>query len=303
MDITTKQFQLLTDEDIIWQLMTENYEPLFVNGTAAPSFEYYMTSANFESAYASSCRIWLDSGRPVGFVYYEDDVDKLFFILRRGYESLAGDMLNYAVNTMYGEDKTLVFMDGQKALMQAASELGFSEKEVYIDNTLDFSKGSLDFPLPAGYHFVRPETVNTAKLTKCMWLGFDCGDFPADTDLIHMDDDHPLRQLYLAVEGNTLAPPPHSTYEHNIIIADESGEYVCFSGMWWVEQNKLAYMEPLCTVPGHRGKGLAAAALSEHYRRMKALGAKYMTGGGNVFYKKIGYNTEIKWHRWKKDTP
>ena len=67
-------------------------------------------------------------------------------------------------------------------------------------------------------------------------------------------------------------------------------KYVCFSGMWWVPENHLAYMEPLCTVPEHQHKGLAAAALSEHVRRLRPLGAEVMTGGGNPFYEKIGYS-------------
>lgn len=300
MDITTKQFQLLTDEDMIWQLMCENYEPLFINGTAAPSFEYYITSANVDTRFLSTCRIWLDDGRAVGFVYYEDDINNIYFILKRGYEQLAEDMVGYALDEMYGEDKTLTFMDGQTALMEAAKRRGFKEAEVEIDNTLDFSKADLDYPLPEGYHFVAPEDIEPEKLTKCLWRGFNCGEFPEGADFKTMDEDEPLMELYLAVNGNTLAPPPHSTYEHNIVIADDNGEYACFSGMWWVERNKLAYMEPLCTVPEHRQKGLAAAALSEHCRRMKKPGARYMTGGGNIFYKKIGYNAEIRWHKWKK---
>ena len=48
---------------------------------------------------------------------------------------------------------------------------------------------------------------------------------------------------------------------------------------------KQFYMEPLCTIPEYRHMGLAAAALSENYHRMKALGAIHMTGGSNPFYK------------------
>jgi GNAT superfamily N-acetyltransferase len=97
-----------------------------------------------------------------------------------------------------------------------------------------------------------------------------------------------------------MAPLPHATHEYDIIIADEKGEYVCFSGMWWVPENHLAYMEPLCTAPEHRRKGLAAAALTVHYRRMKALGATHMTGGGDPFYEKIGYGNGLHWSFWKK---
>ena len=82
----------------------------------------------------------------------------------------------------------------------------------------------------------------------------------------------------------------------------ENGEYACFAGMWWIPQNKLAYMEPLCTSPEHRRKGLAAAALTRHYRRMKALGATHMSGGGDPFYEKIGYGKGFHFSFWKPTT-
>ena len=78
-----------------------------------------------------------------------------------------------------------------------------------------------------------------------------------------------------------------------MVIADENGDYVCFAGMWWVEKNKLAYLEPLCTVPEHRHKGLAAAALSQHDRLLRPLGARIMTGGVSNFYRRIGYRDAI----------
>ncbi len=71
--------------------------------------------------------------------------------------------------------------------------------------------------------------------------------------------------------------------------------------MWWLPENKLAYMEPLCTVPDHRRKGLAAAALSEMARRMRPLGAEWMTGGDNEFYTRIGYESGIIWKAYKKE--
>ena len=46
---------------------------------------------------------------------------------------------------------------------------------------------------------------------------------------------------------------------------------------------------------------LAAAALSRHYHRMKALGATHMTGGGDPFYEKLGYGKGIHWTFWKRE--
>ena len=47
--------------------------------------------------------------------------------------------------------------------------------------------------------------------------------------------------------------------------------------------------------------GAAAAALTQHYRTLKPLGATHMTGGENPFYKKVGYGKGSHWTFWKKD--
>ena len=48
-------------------------------------------------------------------------------------------------------------------------------------------------------------------------------------------------------------------------------------------------------------RGLAAAALTQHYRTLKPLGATHMTGGDDEFYKKIGYGKGYHWTIWKKN--
>ena len=93
---------------------------------------------------------------------------------------------------------------------------------------------------------------------------------------------------------------PHMQKENSIGIENTKGEYVCYAGMWWTPENHLAYMEPLCTIPKYRKKGLAAAALSEHYRRLKPLGATHMTGGDHTFYEKIGFKPLVHWTFWEK---
>lgn len=120
----------------------------------------------------------------------------------------------------------------------------------------------------------------------CCWKGFNHeeeGPWDGDLDV-----------------GYHMEASPHATSQYDVAIQNEVGEYVCWAGMWWTPGNHLAYMEPLCTVPEYRHKGLAAAALSEMYKRMKPLGATHMTGGGNPFYKTIGYEPMITWTYWKK---
>lgn len=304
MAITTKNFQILSDNQLAWDLLTENCAPCFAKGMPAPFFEYALTSSWMDTRLTYLNRFWLEDGKPVGFVYYESPVTHVFFSLLDGYEFLADEMIAYADSTMPGKpgEKEFVLFPGQTALMEAAKKLGYTEAYAYDDLLLDFSKTKLSRPLPEGYHFVEPADVDPVKLGACTWKGFnheDKGPFENWDGEDPGTDWNPVKS-YQGIISSMMAPPPHSTYEHEVIIADEAGEYVCYSGMWWVPENKLAYMEPLCTVPQHRGKGLAEAALTRHYQRLGALGAEYMTGGGDPFYKKIGYREVVRWSHWKR---
>ena len=299
MTICTKQFQILTDMELVWTLMTDAFTPDERSGPAAPFFEYALTSSWQDKTYLRLDRLWLDGDLPVAFVFYEDDPNRLHFTLRPGYERLAGEMIDYAETAFPGFDtpRELVLNQGQTALIEAAEARGYEVVGRDDFKVFDFRTGRLGHPLPAGYHFVDPDRVDPLKAARCMWEGFneDKGPF--------VDWETPgtgPHDLYQSVLGATLAPSPHATYERTVVIADEDENYVCFAGMWWVDRNKLAYLEPLCTVPAHRHKGLAAAALSEHDRRLRPLGGRIMTGGVSDFYRRIGYRDAVVTLRFAK---
>ncbi|MDE5939796.1 MAG: GNAT family N-acetyltransferase [Lachnospiraceae bacterium] len=300
-NITTKQFQLLSDSQMVWDLLVENYAE---NGVMAPFFEYAITSSWLDKRYLYLNRIWLDKDKAVGFVFHEQPCTNVYFSLRHGYETLAEEMIDYAEKYMPGneKEKTFHFCPEQKALMDAAGKKGYRQEFIIEDYVIDFDEAELNYPLPEGFHFVKPDKVDPVKHAICCWKGFDHEDKGPFENWEAEDPGTPWnpQKAYQGTISNIMAPPPHSTYEHNIIIANEKEEYVCFSGMWWVSENKLAYMEPLCTIPEYRHKGLAAAALSAHYRKMKELGAVCMTGGGNEFYRRIGYNRKNLTYGWKK---
>ena len=260
--ITTRQFSVLGDCGKIYQFMLDIYERDWRNGVPAPFFEYAFSSFAkwMDISYSYLNRIWEDNGEIVAFCFYENPVTDIYFSLKPGYEELAPQMAAYADEHMLQKngERRLILFGGQTALINAAKELGYRQVSERTDMQVDF-EDVLDYPLPEGFHFVKPEEYEY--------------------------------QLQAA---------PHATTELAVIIADEQDEYVCYAGMWWIPQNKLAYMEPLCTVPEYRNRGLAAAALSEMYRKTKKMGATHMTGGFNGFYQKIGYRPAEKWTYWKK---
>lgn len=302
--ITTKQFQQLSDVNLVWDFMVEVYDNRFAGGAPAPFFEYALTSSWMDKNYLHLSRLWLDGDKVVAFVFYESPVTSVFFNLRPGYEELAEELVTYAEECMpnFGEQELVLFA-GQEALRKVVEQRGYKVAWENVDYIYDFTKSDLTYELPEGFHFVDPLNSDPVKLSVCMWKGFDHedkGPFEQWDAKIEGEAWTPQR-AYHGVVGPIMAPPPHATHQYNVIIADEKEEYVCFSGMWWVPENKLAYMEPLCTVPEYRGRGLAAAALSEHCRRLKPLGAEMMTGGGGEFYKKIGYEDGIHWLHYRKE--
>lgn len=304
MSITTKQFQLLTDINIVWDFMVDIYDLKNGSGVAAPFFEHAILASWADNSYSYLNRFWFDGDKTVAFVFCEAPVTDIYFSVRRGYEYLADELIRYAVDTMphWDNKQQLVLFNGQEALMEAAKKRGFVKVFEYENKVLDL-ENELSFELPAGYHYVEPKDIDIVKLAKLCWYGFGHGDKGEFTDYDRYDDSYfwtPAKSFKDCVSG-FMSPKPHETPELNLVIADENGEYACFSGMWWVPQNRLAYMEPLCTAPEHRGKGLASAALTKHARRMKAMGAAHMTGGGDPFYDKLGYGKG--WHTtyWKKE--
>ena len=303
MNITTKQFQLSEDLPLVWDFLTDIYEKGADNGVTAPFFEYAMNSNWMDKSYTDLDRLWFDGDKVVALVFYEDPVTNIFFNVRRGYEFLVDEMIDYAVEKMpnFDDQQQFVLFGGQECLKKAAEKRGYRQVFEYEDRVFDF-ENELSYELPKGYRFVDPDKVEILKLAKLCWYGFGHSEIGEFTDWDKEDDSDewtPAKQYRCFLESAQNLSP-HETHDYDIIIEDENGEYVCYSGMWWVPENQLAYMEPLCTHPDHRRKGLAAAALTLHYRRMKALGATHMTGGSDPFYERIGYGKGFHWTFWKK---
>ena len=294
----------MTDINLVWDFLVDIYDRENGSGMPAPFFEHAIRASWMDASYSHLDRLWFDGDKTVAFVYYEAPVTDIYFAVRKGYEYLADELVDYAVTTMpdFDGNRQFVLFNGQEFLKEAAKKRGYDMVYEYESRVFNF-ENELNYELPEGYHFVESSDIDVLKLSRLCWYGFDHGDRQVFTDWDKYDDsnDWTPAKSHKDCVSEFMAPSPHSTHEYDVVIADENGEYVCFAGMWWIPQNKLAYMEPLCTSPEHRRKGLAAAALTKHYRRMKALGATHMSGGEDPFYEKIGYGNGFRFSFWKKD--
>ena len=83
MKIMTKQFQILTNVNLVWDFLTDIYDRETGSGVAAPFFEYALQSSWMDPSYSFLDRFWLDGDRIVAFVFYEAPVTDIFFSVRK----------------------------------------------------------------------------------------------------------------------------------------------------------------------------------------------------------------------------
>ena len=81
--------------------------------------------------------------------------------------------------------------------------------------------------------------------------------------------------------------------------AMDGEEYCAHCGLWYSEGN-TAYVEPVATVPAHRQKGLAKAAIYEACNRARRLGALRATVlSDQTFYYRISFTLSSEVYRWE----
>ena len=83
------------------------------------------------------------------------------------------------------------------------------------------------------------------------------------------------------------------------------GSLAATVGFTYVEANRTAIVEPVCTHPDHLRKGLARELMFDGFRRLKALGALDVTVGtakreaANRFYESVGFPEVHKGYVWR----
>ena len=220
MAITTKQFQIFKDIDLVWDFLVDIYEEGSDRGVAAPFFEHAIKASWMDSSYSYLDRFWLDDGKVVAFVFYEAPVTDIYFNVRKGYEFLADELIEYAVTTMpnFGNNQQFVLFGGQQFLKDAAAKHGYKQVYEFDDRIFDF-KNELNYELPEGYHFVENEDIDIVKLSKLCWYGFGHGDKGEFTDYDKYDDstDWTPAKSHKDIVADAMAPSPLSRHNSAVI--------------------------------------------------------------------------------------
>ncbi len=289
--VTNRRYKLLADFERVSQFLDDNYNLETLNSyLLRPFFEYAHTHPYFNHQSAPRFGLWEDGEELVGVACYEMGPGECFLSVREGYDHLLSDMLDYAereLATISDGKRTLNvwITDKEQEKRQLLQKKGY--EKIYTEPITIFSYENdfVEVDLPQGYSLFSLEEENDIKkIHACLWKGFDHGPDP--------DDD---------LEGRLfMQSGPDFRKDLTMIIKAPNGDYACYLGMWFDDQNKYAYTEPLATVPEHRRKGLATIALTEAMKKTKELGAKYCFGGVPDFYKSIGFETICFREEWKK---
>ena len=161
----------------------------------------------------------------MAFVYYENPVTDIYFNVRKGYEFLADELVDYAISSMphFNNEQQFVLFDGPQFLKDAVAKRGFKQVYEWNEGIFNF-KNELNYELPEGYHFVDSKDIDIVKCSKLCWYGFGHGDKGEFKDWDKYDDsmDWTPAKSHKGALSRILTPSPHDTSQYNIVIADKN---------------------------------------------------------------------------------
>jgi predicted N-acetyltransferase YhbS len=297
MSIKLRKYNVKDDFRLVGSFLVDNYQPDNRDGNFFQSaWEYIHAHPYLDEKSLDKIGVWDDSGRIVGVVHYEHAPGEAFFEIHRRYTHLKPEMLTYAENHIYTEQE-----NGQKYLKAYINDFD-KEFEALVksrgyekDDTQARPMSQLKMTHPFQPVISLPDSFqlkslaednDLAKLNRVIFRGFDHGDEPPSIDF---------------EERKKQQSVPTYRKDLNIIIVAPDGNYVAYAGTWFEATNRFAYIEPVCTDPDYRRRGLGKAAVLEGVRRCVELGAKVAYVGSNQpFYQALGFRKLFTCNCWIK---
>jgi GNAT superfamily N-acetyltransferase len=281
---------MLADFERVSDFLDKQFNTTDFNGfLTRPFFEYAHTHPAFNHQLTHRFGIWEEDGSIIAFACYEMQLGQCLISVDDAYMHLYPNLVAYAEKelSIHTEEWSLGIWvtDEEKQKIEFLQNNGYTKVYSEPVNVFDYSQPFPTVNLPTGFSLINLNDENDPlKINTCLWKGFDHQEEP--------DDDFDCRLF--------MQSGPNFSKELTTVVKAPDGEYACFAGMWFNAANKFAYLEPLATVPEHRGKGLATAALVEGMKKTKTLGAQFCIGGGSDYYLKIGFQNLCHREYWKK---
>ena len=251
-------------------------------------FEWMYEHPWFAKSTRDAIGLWFEDDRIVGAAIYDMYFGEAFCGVLPEYAALYPDVLKYAYSALRDDSGlAIAICDGLAAEIETAEKAGFAP----IEQTETIMAIDLDAPLSAeldpAFRLYAPDPDADFRAVQwAVWQGFDHG---AD------------RAQFEREEEPTLQRRKHFRRELNLCAVCPNGEYAGFVCLWLHDGTDYAYVEPVCTIPQYRGKGIAKALVYEGLNRAKALGAKTAYVISDLpFYEKLGFQKALHYTFYRK---
>ena len=240
-------------------------------------FEWMMEHPEFDKQAIRSIGLWWEQGRIVGAAIYDMYFGEAFCAALPEYEALFPEILDYAYRELKDNAGLgIALRDASQREITAAQAAGFTpddQSETVLRLDLDKLRRAV---LPKGYSFAALDPAERPEdFQWLLWQGFDHG--TDHGEFLQNDPIVPQRR-------------PHLNRDLSLAAVSTDGTLTAYCCVWYRPDTDYAYVEPVCTVPAHRAKGLAAALLTEALSRAKTLGAREVYVISDLpFYEKLGF--------------
>ena len=251
-------------------------------------FEWMYEHPWFAKSTRDAIGLWIDGGRIVGAAIYDMYFGEAFCGVLPAYAALYPDVLKYAYGALKDDaGLAIAICDTNAEEIEAAKKAGFAP----VAETETVMEIDLDAPLSAwladGFRLYEPDPKEDFRAVQwALWQGFDHGEDRAQFE----QEEKPLPQLR-----------KHYRRDLNVCAVCPNGEYAAFAGLWFSEKTDYTYIEPVCTIPKHRRKGIAKALLYEAMNRARLLGAKKAYVISDMpFYETLGFRKAFHYTFYRK---
>lgn len=254
-------------------------------------WEWMFFHPEFNRNFMDKIGLWYCNDELVGIATYDHYFGEAFFATKQGFEKLEKDILEYAIATFSNENGLgIAVNDKDTHTLDLLHNKKFVENDL-TENLLELTIENVDFDIvaPKGIAVKNIDIKNdVSKLHHLLWKAFDnVGPVPVDNATMSKQE-----EMLSATNLNSFL---------HVVAENENGEYVAYCGLWYSPKTDYVYVEPVCTIPEYRKKGLAKAVVVEALKRGRSLGAeKAYVISDSSFYKSLGFQQHshytFYWH-------
>lgn len=252
-------------------------------------FEWMYEHPEFDKSAKSSIGLWKCDGKVVGAAIYDMYFGEAFCGVLPEYDFIYPEILEYAYKELKDDSGIgIAICDDNSSEIEMAKNCGFTiakqtESIMRIDLMKSYSAKLLE---ELKYSELDPKE-EPYEFQWLLWQGFNHGEDKAEFQ-----------------EKEKISPQirKHLNKSLSMTAVNQSGENVAYCCLWYNEKTDYAYVEPVCTIPSYRGKGVAKALIYEALNRVKKLGAKQAYVISDMdFYKRLGFENDVHFtFYWKK---